>query len=123
MTPKHTTFLSFKYAFEGMRTALKNESHMRVHFTFATITIITGAFLGLTSVEWVILFSAIFYVISLELINTAVEALVDLVSPQIKPKAKIAKDVSAAVVLCAAIYSIVVGIYLFLPKIVSLFYK
>ena len=117
----HSTSKSFKYAFQGVKTAYKKEPNLRIHTFIAIIVLISGAILGLTPIEWLILSFIIFYVISLELLNTVIESLVDLISPEIKDKAKVAKDVSAAIVFFAAILSVVVGIILFLPKIISLF--
>lgn len=121
MKKHHSTLKSFYYAFQGLKVAFKNEPHLRIHTTFAILALIVAVVLKLSYVEWLILAFTIFWVISLELLNTVIEALVDLVSPEIQPYAKIAKDVSAAVVLIAAILSIVVGTILFLPKILVLF--
>ncbi len=117
---KHDTKKSFSFAMSGMRQAIATEPNLRIHFGFAAAAIILALILGLTAIEWVIILSVIFYVISLELLNTVIEALVNMVSPQIRKEAKIAKDVSAAVVFCAAVLSVFVGIFLFLPKIIAL---
>jgi diacylglycerol kinase len=74
-------------------------------------------FLGFSPVEWIILAFTIAFVLILELINTTLEILVNIVSPEIKEEARIAKDVSAAVVLIGALLSLVVGAFLFLPKV------
>jgi diacylglycerol kinase len=118
---RHTTVKSFKYAFQGLHTALKNEPNFRVHIVIAILTLTAGCLLGLTSIEWLFLTFTIFYVLTFELLNTVLEAMVDLVSPEITPSAKIAKDVSAACVLLGAFMAIVVGVTLFLPKIILLF--
>lgn len=117
---KHSLPKSFGYAFQGIKTAFKNEPNLRIHTFFAIAALLMGAYLRLSKIEWLILAFTIFWVISLELLNTVLEAVVDLVSPEIKGAAKIAKDVSAACVLCAAILSIIVGVVLFLPKIIIL---
>ena len=114
---KHTTAKSFSYAFDGLKTAIKNEPNMRIHLFMATFALILGIILNLKILEWLILAFTIFWVISLELLNTVLESLVNLVSPEMSPYAKIAKDVSAACVLLAAILSVIVGFILFLPKI------
>ncbi len=114
---RHTTTKSFVYAFSGIRTALKNEPNIRIHLVLAILALILGIILKLSYLEWLLLMFTIFYVITLELLNTVLEQVVNLVSPEIQPAAKIAKDVSAAMVLVAAILSIIVGIILFLPKI------
>lgn len=117
MGMRHNTIKSFDYAFQGLFTALKKEPNMRIHFFFAISALLTGAFLHITRIEWILLAFTIVLVIILELINTMLEALVDLVSPEMKPAAKVAKDVSAAVVLVAAIFSVIVGILLFGPRL------
>jgi len=120
MGMRHSTFRSFSYAFGGLKTALTREPNLRVHFILAALALFLGLFLGLTTWEWLLLTFTIFYVITLELLNTVIESVVNLVSPDIRPHAKIAKDVSAACVLMGAIMSIIVGLLLFLPKLLAL---
>ncbi len=120
---KHSTAKSFKYAFQGLSTALKNEPNFRIHILIAAVALTLGFIFRLGSIEFLLLAFTIFYVLTLELLNTVMEAVVDLVSPEISPYAKIAKDVSAACVLLAAFMSIVVGLTLFLPKIILLLGK
>ena len=121
MKKKHSLFNSFSYAFQGIRTAFKNEPHMRIHSLFAVLTLTLGLILRLSYIEWLLLAFTIFYVITLELLNTVLENIVNLASPEINPYAKVAKDVSAACVLMAAFLSTGVGIALFLPKIINFF--
>ncbi len=116
----HRLSRSFGYAAQGLHTAVREEPNFRIHLTFAIIAMLLGIYLGLTQIEWIILMFTIFFVIILELLNTVLESLVDLVSPDIKPAAKIAKDVSAACVLTAAFMSILVGFLLFAPKLLAL---
>jgi len=118
---RHTTVKSFRYAFQGLNTAVRNEPNFRIHIVMAILALMVGYFLKLTSIEWLFLTFTIFYVLTFELLNTVLEAMVDLVSPEISPSAKIAKDVSAACVLLGAFMSIIVGASLFIPKIVLLF--
>lgn len=118
---KHPTTKSFYYAFQGLKTSVRQEPNMRVHIIAATLALILGVTLGLTVYEWLLLTFTIFYVITLELLNTVLEAIVNLVSPEIQPMAKVAKDVSAACVLLAAGMSVIVALALFAPKIFALF--
>jgi diacylglycerol kinase len=120
---RHSTTKSFKYAFDGIKTAYKNEPNLRIHTIFAFLAISTAGILGISTIEWLLLTFTIFYVITFELLNTVLEALVNLVSPEISPHAKIAKDVSAACVLLAATMSVIVGLSIFLPKIIYLLDK
>ena len=117
----HRTAKSFSYAFQGIKTALKNEPNLRIHTFFAIAAISAGVYLHISRLEWLLLAFTIFYVISLELLNTVLEAIVDLVSPDVRDAAKVAKDVSAAMVLLAAFMSVIVGFVLFLPKLLALF--
>lgn len=121
MGMKHSVAKSFAYAIQGIKTAYKNEPNLRIHSFLAVLALTIGAILGLNISEWLLLMFTIFYVITLELLNTVLEAVVDLVSPEVKGAAKIAKDVSAACVLLAAMLAIVVGTVLFVPKIPLLF--
>ncbi len=118
---EHSTVKSFRYAFQGVNSALKNEPNFRIHIITACAALLAGLILKLNTLEWLFLTFTIFYVLTMELLNTVLEAVVNIANPQINPFAKIAKDVSAACVLLAAFMSIIVGLALFLPKIVSLF--
>jgi diacylglycerol kinase len=117
MGHNHPIVKSFKYAFEGLSTALKQEPNMRFHFVVGFIAIVLGFIVKLNPTEWAILTLTISIVVILELLNTTIEELVDLASPSIHPKAKIAKDVAAAAVLWSSFAAIIVGCLLFLPKI------
>ena len=121
MSREYSVTKSFKFAFEGIKAVFKEEPNLRIHFIFAIFALVAAFLLGFSTIEWLILAFTISFVLILELLNTALEAIVDLVSPEIKPEAKIAKDVSAAAVFLAAAFSVVVGIVLFLPKILLVF--
>lgn len=111
---------SFIFAFQGIKDGLKSEPNLKIHFILALISIFLAFFLRFSLLEWAILALTIFIVIALELVNTVVEKFVDLVSPEISEKARVAKDISAAVVLLGAIASIIVGGLLFLPKLLPI---
>lgn len=108
---------SFRYAIIGIRDALKSEPNLRFHFITSILIIMLAIFLNFDFTEIVILVLTISFVIVLELINTVVEKLVDLNSKEISEEARVIKDISAGMVLFGAITSIVVGLFLFLPKI------
>lgn len=118
---KHPTEKSFYYALQGLKTAFKQEPNLRIHTIAATLALILGITLHLATYEWLLLAFTIFYVITLELLNTVLEAVVNLVSPNVRPYAKVAKDVSAACVMLSAFLSVIVGAILFIPKILSYF--
>lgn len=114
---KDPLYKSFGYAFEGIFTGVKKERNMKIHCTAAVIVVILGFLLQLSAIEWCICLVLFGLVMALELVNTAVEAVVDLVTEERKPLAKIAKDTAAGAVLIAAIMAAVTGCIIFLPKI------
>ena len=107
---------SFKYSFEGIITTIKEERNMFIHFLIAIIVVITGVYVRLSLNEWLICLLLFALVFSLELINTAIENTVDLVTTKKNKKAKLAKDAAAGAVLIAAIFASIIGIIIFLPK-------
>jgi undecaprenol kinase len=120
MSRRYTVIGSFRFALAGLREVILNEPNFQIH-TIAGITAsIAAGILEFNKSEWVILLFTIAFVLILELMNTAIENIVDLVSPEIQPQAKVAKDVAASAVLISAILAIIIGIFLFGPKIISL---
>lgn len=109
---------SFKYAFEGIISAFRTETNMKIHFIIMMLAIIAGVIFNLNALEWIICIILFGLVISLELINTAIETTVDLAMPEINEKAKLAKDIAAGAVLVNAIVAVIVGLIIFIPKIV-----
>lgn len=109
--------LSFKYAFDGFRTLLKEEANARIHTAISLIVITLGFALEINANEWISICFAIGLVISMEAINTAIENLADFVSPQKNELIKKAKDVSAFAVLFCAIIAVIIGLIIFIPKI------
>ena len=107
---------SFKYASEGIISTIKEERNMFIHFLIAIIVVITGIYVRLSLNEWLICLLLFALVFSLELINTAIENTVDLVTTKKNKKAKLAKDAAAGAVLIAAIFASIIGIIIFLPK-------
>lgn len=109
---------SFKYAIEGICTGIKEEKNMKIHIFIMILVIICGIILQINKVEWLICVILFGFVISLELVNTAIETTIDLITLEKNPKAKIAKDVAAGSVLIAAITSAIIGLIIFTPKII-----
>lgn len=106
---------SFSYAIEGIRTAIKQERNIRIHLSISLIVIIFGFLFSITRIEWIFILLTIGGMISLEIINTAIERLVDLVTLDFHPLAKQAKDLAAGAVFSFAIISVIVGIIIFGP--------
>lgn len=114
-------FNSFKYAFEGILSSLKTEKNMKFHMLAMIFVIILGIYFKINKVEWCICIICIVLVISTELVNTAIETVVDMICPEKNDKAKLAKDVAAGAVLVLALGAIVIGLIIFLPKVLALF--
>ena len=115
----HSRWLSFRFAFSGIIYVFRTQKNAWVHFVATLLVVVLGIWLRISSTSWAILFITISAVWSAECINTAVEAAVDLISPQKHPLAKIAKDASAAGVLFVAIGSVGVGLFLFGPALIT----
>lgn len=115
--------LSFKFAFAGVFHALRYNQNLRIHFVVAILVVIASIFFHVNNFEKGILGIMILLVISAEMINTAIEEMVDFVVNKHKKEAKIAKDVAAGMVLLTAIGSVIVGILIFTPYIIDFFNK
>lgn len=113
---------SLAFAFAGMRHALYSQRNLRIHVTVAAAVVTAGLALRINRSEWAIVVTLIALVIGLELLNTAIEALVDLTSPVPHPLAKVAKDTAAGAILVAAVGSAIVGLIIFLPRLWQLFF-
>ncbi|MEH7236063.1 diacylglycerol kinase family protein [Bacillus sp. JJ1562] len=111
---------SFSYALQGLREAFFSERNLQIHFLFSLIVVICGFFFQITNVEWMVILLLIGGMFSIELMNTAVEKVVDLVTSEFHPLAKKAKDISAGAVLIYAIISVIVGLIIFLPYLTDL---
>lgn len=107
--------LSFKYALEGLISAISEEPNLKIHFLIACLVLIASFFLKISTRDWIFVIILIGFVFAVELTNTAIEAIVDGFTNREHPKAKLAKDISAGAVLVVSIMSAVVGIIIFLP--------
>ena len=114
---------SFKYAFEGIHYAFKNDQNLLIHLLVAFLVINLSIALKVSPFEMGILGLTMMMVITSEMINSAIEKMVDLITKEHRQEAKIAKDVSAGMVLLTAIASIIIGTLIFLPYILKLFHK
>ncbi len=108
---------SFIFAFAGLAYLVRTQPNFWVHLMAACCVGVVCALLGLRGAELAVLLLTIGFVLVLEALNTALEALVDLASPEYHPLAKIVKDVAAAAVLIAAITAVLVGLVLLLPRL------
>jgi len=108
--------LSFKYAFNGIFYFIKSQHNAWIHIVAAFFAIVFGFIFNISVTEWCIIIIIISLVLSAEAFNTAIEKIVDLVSPEYNKLAGIIKDVSAGAVLILAIAAALTGIIIFLPK-------
>lgn len=113
----HRRILSFKYAFEGIWQAFREEPNLKFHFLAGLIVVFMGLYFHITRSEWIVLAITIGVVISVELTNTAIESVVDSFVSSIHPGAKKAKDISAGAVLVISVTSLSVGLMVFWPYI------
>ena len=105
--------MSFRYAIEGIISAIRSEAHLRFHIVIANLICVFAYFFGITKVEWAILILCIFAVISAELLNTAIEKAVDTATMEINSLAKLSKDAAAGAVLVLSIGAVLVGVCIF----------
>ena len=116
---KDPLYKSFGYAFQGIYTCISKERNMKIHCCVSLLVVIAGIIFQLSVTEWCICLLICGLIMALELVNTAVEAVVDLVTEERKPLAKIAKDTAAGAVFILAIFSAVIGCIIFLPKVIA----
>ena len=111
---------SFGYAFKGIDDVIKHEPNMKIHVVVAILVVIMAFILKVSIIEWIILVLLIGAVLAAETINTTIENLVDMYTKEYDEKAKIVKDTAAGTVLILAITSTIIGLIIFIPKIIYL---
>lgn len=110
---------SFKHAFQGLWYTFVKERNMKIHITAAAFVILLALWLEVSKIELAILCLTVMLVICFELINTAMEVMVDIIVDVYHPRAKIIKDVSAGAVFVSAFFSIVIGGIILLDKLIN----
>lgn len=118
-TGKNPLDKSFGYAFEGIFAGIRGERNMKIHCFAAVCVVVAGVLFHISVTEWCICLVLFGLILSLELVNTAIEAVVDLVTEDKKPLAKLAKDTAAGAVLIAAVMAAMAGLLIFVPKLIS----
>ncbi|MBK9525957.1 MAG: diacylglycerol kinase family protein [Bacteroidetes bacterium] len=111
---------SFKPAIAGLAAAYRSQFNMRFHVAVTVLVLAASFYFQLAPLEWCVILFCIGSVIVAELLNTSLEVTVDIASPQIQEKAGLAKDIAAAAVLIAAIMSVIIGLIIFIPRILPL---
>jgi len=117
------TLNSFKYAVKGMREVIKSERNAKIHLFFAGLAIVGSIILKVGVLEFLFVFTSIILVIFAEIINTAIEKTLDLISQENNHSVELTKDMMAAAVLLTAIGSLVVAFVVFVPRIIELIQK
>jgi diacylglycerol kinase (ATP) len=112
----HSVLDSFNYAFEGIIHVLRTQRNMRIHFSVAAVVLVVAVVENVTKIELIALLLAIAFVLIAEMINTAIEAAIDVATSSFDPMAKLAKDIAAGSVLIAAINAVAVGYIVFSGK-------
>jgi len=112
---------SFRFAFEGVVYAFRTQRNFKAHCAITAAMLLVGLWVGLPLGQWAVLALVTGVVFHAELVNTALEAVVDKASPEIHPLAKVAKDCAAASVLVAAITAVVVGLLILGPPLIARF--
>lgn len=118
---KNSLRKSFYCAASGIVEALKTERNIQIHSVMTIVVIGAGFVFSLTWMEWLFILLSIVGTITLELVNSAIERVVDLITVEYHPLAKQAKDIAAGAVFLYAIFSVIVGLIIFLPKMMELF--
>lgn len=108
---KHT--ISFKNAYNGLRWAITSQPNFRVHLILSAVALLLSWYFRITRTEWAIIIFTILLGLTAELINTALESMTDLITKEWRQEAKIAKDVSAGMMLTTAIGAVVIAIIVF----------
>lgn len=110
--------IGLTYALNGLKEAFTRERNFRIHLIIAFIVVCVSFYFKLRAQEWIVIMIAIFTVLIAELVNSIVERVIDYIKPDIHPEAKIIKDLAAAMVLIAALMSVILGLIIFIPKVI-----
>ncbi len=118
MNKKQSFLKAVLNAFNGMKYFFLHERNGKIQFVISVIVVVLGIGFRISNIEWLVILLCIGFVISIEMLNTAIESLCNVVQEEYHPIIKIVKDVAAAAVLWASIISIIVACFIFLPKII-----
>nr|WP_078556673.1 diacylglycerol kinase family protein [Bacillus alkalicellulosilyticus] len=116
-------FRSFYYAWTGLRYVFSNEQNLRIHLGIGIVILIVAFSLSISLIERAILILVIGIVLSLEVMNTAIERTVDMFTAEYHPLAKIAKDIAAAAVFVFSLIAVIIGLIILLPPLLDLFIR
>jgi diacylglycerol kinase len=116
----HRFFRSFRYSFDGLAYAIRDEQSILVMVIVTIVALVLGFLLKISMIEWFLIFISIGLVLGTELLNTSIEASIDLVSPGYNDLAKVAKDTASASVFIYSLVAFFIGCFIFIPKIIEL---
>ncbi len=111
---------SFRYAFEGLKLAVSVDQNVRFHIIVGLLVIPIAILLKVSSFEFIFIIFSIFFVLITEMMNTAVEEMTNLIIKEHREEARIAKDVAAAAVLLSAVFALIVGIIILIPRLLAI---
>ena len=111
---------SFGYAWAGIKSCFQSEPNLKIHSALTIVALIFSIVFNISAIEWVAVCFCIAFVITMEMLNTAIEKLCDVVHKEMHPGINKVKDMAAGAVLVAAFFSMITGAVIFLPKIISL---
>ena len=112
---------SIKYSLEGLSYGYRNEQSLILHGFCTILAVILGLIFHITFWEWAVIIISLVIVLAVELLNTAIEATVDLITKEIHPLAKIAKDCGSAAAFVSSLVAVIIGLFVFVPHIIKLF--
>lgn len=111
--------IGFRFAWNGIKEVIRNERNFKIQLTCGFLVLAAGFFLKVDAVEWSIIILVIGLVLGMEMVNSAIERLLDYLAPDLHPAAGIIKDVAAGAVFIAAIASVVIACIIFFPKLLE----
>jgi len=117
--PKSSLYQSFSCAIDGIFSSIKSESNFKIHIVSALLVVAMGFFFQIAIYEWLWIALAIAVVMLAELINTSIESLANMVSQEYHPLIKKTKDAAAGAVLIAALFALISGLIIFIPKLIE----
>ncbi len=119
--PKSSLYQGFSYAISGIVSTIKSELHFKIHILAALLAVSAGIFLQIETHEWLWIALSIAIVMVAELLNTSIESLSNMVSPEYHPLIKKTKDAAAGAVLIAALFALICGLIIFIPHLIEAF--
>ncbi|MEN2465012.1 diacylglycerol kinase family protein [Ornithinibacillus sp. FSL M8-0202] len=109
--------IGFTYALNGLKEVFQSEHNFRLHMLSIVLVVIAGCYFDIDTIEWLAVIIVMGLVVTTEMVNTAIEEIINYVKPEIHPAAKKIKDIAAGAVLIASLTALIVGVVIFIPKI------